>query len=121
MKGDRIYTDYLRDILDNAEKAQEFLGDMGFEAFRTDDKTVFAVTRALEIIGEAAKNVPDKVRRRYPDVPWRDMSGMRDKITHAYFGVDLRRVSETVRTSLPSLRDAVIRALRDVESGDPQR
>lgn len=68
---------------------------------------MYAVIRALEVIGEAAKNVPAQLRKRYPSVPWRVVTGMRDKLIHGYFGVDLERVWETVRDDLPPLVETI--------------
>lgn len=115
MTSKREYTDYLRDILDAAGKALEFVGGMDYERFRNDDKTQFAVTRALTIIGEAAKKIPKSVQSRHPEVPWKEMAGMRDMVTHEYFRVDLRRVFETVKQDLPRLRAGVARMLGETE------
>ena len=76
-------------MLDAAEKAQSFVAGMDFEAFASDAKTVFATIRALEVVGEAAKNIPQTFRTTHPSVPWIDMAGMRDVLIHEYFGVDL--------------------------------
>jgi uncharacterized protein with HEPN domain len=62
------------------------------------------VVRALEIVGEASKKIPPEIRQKYPDVAWKEMAGMRDKLRHDYFGVNLHRVFETVRRDLPPLR-----------------
>uniref|UniRef100_UPI00262F28BC HepT-like ribonuclease domain-containing protein n=1 Tax=Thermococcus sp. TaxID=35749 RepID=UPI00262F28BC len=70
----------------------EFTSGMDFEDFSKDRKTQFAVIRALEIIGEAAKAIPEDFKKEHPKVPWREMAGMRDKLIHAYFGVDLHVV-----------------------------
>jgi uncharacterized protein with HEPN domain len=78
MKRKREYIDYLRDILEAAQNAEQFVAGMDVTAFEGDAKTSFAVIRALEIIGEAAKHIPSAVRQRYPAVPWRAMAGMRD-------------------------------------------
>jgi len=88
----REFEDYLRDILDAMEKAQQFLENLSYEKFRDDDKTIYAVVRALEIIGEATKNIPNPVRQEHPEVPWKDMAGIRDILIHDYFGVDLETV-----------------------------
>ncbi|MGB3534807.1 MAG: DUF86 domain-containing protein [Microcoleaceae cyanobacterium] len=95
--------DYLEDILEALESAIEFIEGMGWEEFEQDKKTIFAVTRAIQILGEAAKKVPDSVRSQYPEIPWRAMAGMRDKVTHEYFGVDLRVLWDTVQQDLPPL------------------
>ena len=74
------------------KNAMDFVRDMSYEEFVKDTKTVYAVIRAIEIIGEAVKNIPEDVRNKYPEIPWRAMAGMRDKVIHAYFGVKLERV-----------------------------
>lgn len=85
----RNFTDYLRDILDAIEKVETFTQGMDYEQFVKDEKTVFAVIRALEIIGEASKNIPNSVKDRHPSLPWRDMAGICDKLIHEYFGVNM--------------------------------
>ncbi len=112
MKTGRTVEDALRDILEAASKAQEFLRDMDQEAFAEDEKTVFAVTRALEIVGEAARRVPADFRDQNPGIPWRSMTGMRDKLIHDYFGVSIDVVWKTVHEDLPALIVAV-RGLED--------
>ncbi len=114
MTRDREYLDYIWDMLDAAAKAQRFVQGLGLEEFLADDKTNFAVVRALTIIGEAAKKVPGSVRKKYPEVPWRQIAGMRDKVTHDYFGVDLRRVYETVVRDLPAMEQALRRILAEL-------
>jgi len=99
----RTYLDYLADILEAVEKAQRFVQGLSYEQFAADDKTTFAVIRALEIIGEAAKRIPPEMRRQVPDLPWKEISGMRDKLSHDYFGVNLQVVWRTVTEDLPFL------------------
>jgi uncharacterized protein with HEPN domain len=100
-------------MLDAADAATQFVAGLDFESFAADKKTVFAVVRALEIIGEAAKNIPHSWRAQHASVPWRDITGMRDKLTHEYFGINPRRVFDTVRFDLPPLRETVVRILEE--------
>lgn len=88
----RNVTLYVKDILHNMRDVEEFIQELSYEQFAGDKKTFNAVVRALEVIGEAAKNVPTGIRRKYPDVPWKEMAGMRDKVIHFYFGVDREAV-----------------------------
>jgi len=120
MTEKREVTDYLHDILDAAESAEQFVAGMEFEAVAADKKTVWAVFCALEIIGEAAKSIPAALRQRYPTVPWRDMAGMRDKLVHGYFGINRRRVFDTVCTDLPPMRAAVARMLAEMEKSETE-
>ena len=76
---------------------------------------MYAVTRALEIIGEATKNIPSPIKARYSQIPWKDIAGMRDKVIHAYFGVDLKRVWSTVNIDIPNLKPCFEIILRENE------
>jgi uncharacterized protein with HEPN domain len=108
--------DYFEDIVSAMEKAMNFVKDISYEEFSRDDKTVFAVIRALEIVGEAVKNIPDEMRKNYPEIPWKDMAGMRDKVIHEYFGVTLKIVWKTVKEKLPLLKPIFEKILRDVDT-----
>jgi uncharacterized protein with HEPN domain len=99
----RVYIDYLQDMLDNAKRASRFTAGMDFGSFSKDDKTVYAVIRAVEIIGEAARNVPQDVRSKYSQIPWRDVAGMRDKLIHQYFGINMEVVWQTLHEDVPML------------------
>ena len=74
---------------------------MNFEVFKTDDKAVYAVIRAFEIIGEAARQIPENVKEENSTIPWREIMGMRNKLTHEYFGVNTKVVWRTVHEDLP--------------------
>ncbi len=116
MTSPREYADYLRDILETAEKARQFVAGINYDEFTANDEKIFAVTRALEIIGEAARGIPEDIRGRYPQIPWRSVAGTRDKLIHGYFEVDPSRVWETVQNDLPPLILVVKQMLADVES-----
>lgn len=97
----REYEDYLRDMLENAEKALSFVQGMDYDGFCTDDKAVYAVIRAFEIIGEAARQIPESVRQSHPEIQWREIAAMRNKLTHEYFGVNTKVIWRTVHEDLP--------------------
>ncbi len=103
MNNERVYLDYVHDMLDSAEKAIRFVGEMQYEQFSADDKTVFAVIRAIEIIGEGSKKIPKEIQKDYSEIPWREIAGTRDKLIHEYFGVNLSVVWRTVHEDLPPL------------------
>lgn len=112
MRNHRLY---LKDIFEAMNAAQTFIEGMDFDAFATDDKTASAVVRKLEIIGEATKNVPEDIRQQYPQVPWRNMAGMRDRIIHRYFAVNYTIVWDTVKDHLPPLQSIIGQILKDME------
>ena len=111
----REYKDYLHDILDAVNDAESFVEGLSFEQFENDRKTLNAVVRSLEIIGEAAKNIPADMREKYGKVPWKKMTGMRDKVIHAYFGVNTKTLWNTVKNDLPPLKQLVQKMLKDLE------
>lgn len=122
MTAPRDPVDHLQDILDTARKAEGFLEGLAFEQFRGDEQKVFAVTRAIEIIGEAARRIPPEVRERHPKVPWSRMAAMRDKLVPDDPSVDTRVLWDTVREDLPPLREAIARVLEgEEEHGGPAR
>ncbi len=98
------------------EAAEYFVSDCSFDEFIEDTKTQYAVIRALEIIGEAAKNVPDDIRQKYPAVPWKDLAGIRDKLIHAYFGVNLEVVWLSVKEGIREAKPVIKDLLRELNS-----
>jgi len=93
----------LEDILEALGAIEAYVRGMTYDAFLVDRRTIDAVVRNLEVIGEAARHIPPDVRDRFPDVAWADMSDMRNVLIHQYFGVDLPIVWKTVQSDLPPL------------------
>jgi uncharacterized protein with HEPN domain len=102
---------YLRHILDAIAQTQEYLGSVTAEQFRASRLLQDAVIRNLEVVGEAAKRLSPECKAAAPSVPWRRVTGMRDKLIHDYMGVDVTAVWDTVEVGLPVLRAAVIELL----------
>jgi uncharacterized protein with HEPN domain len=103
----RDYRLYLKDILDAMTSIEVFVEGMSREELEADDKTASAVVRKLEIIGEAAKQVPDDMREGNPLVPWNEMAGMRDRLIHAYFGVDYELVWTAIKNRIPQVKPLI--------------
>ncbi len=96
--------DYIEDMLEAAEKIERYTDAMNREEFVSDEKTVDAVLRNLEILGEASKVISGDVREQAPEIPWSEMAGMRDKLIHGYATIDLDIVWQTVSEDVPPLR-----------------
>ncbi|OPX63138.1 MULTISPECIES: DUF86 domain-containing protein [unclassified Methanoregula] len=101
----RSAREYLADMREAVHAARSFTTGVTFDEFRKNREKQYAVTHALEVIGEAAKQVPASVRDEYPDIPWRDIIGMRDRLIHGYFSINIERLWNTVRDDLPGLEE----------------
>jgi uncharacterized protein with HEPN domain len=105
--------DYLRDIVNAVEEVQSFTAGLTYDEFIKDRKTLNAVTRSIEIIGEASKNIPESIKIEYPTLPWKQMAGMRDKLVHAYFGIDTETLWEAAKNNIPTLKAPIEKILKE--------
>jgi uncharacterized protein with HEPN domain len=98
---------YFEDILTAIDRIFEYTQAYDFTDFKHDYKTVDAVIRNFEIIGEAAKNIPDEIKEQYPDVPWYEMYSLRNRISHAYFGIDYEIIWDIITNYLPENKSQI--------------
>ncbi len=106
---------FLHDILESIEKIAQYVQGLTYEQFVQDSKTLDAVLRNLEIIGEAARHVPAAVQAHYPDVRWAQIVALRNRLIHGYFAVDEEIVWDIVVNELPGLRLQIERILQEIE------
>ncbi|MBN1307548.1 MAG: DUF86 domain-containing protein [Chitinispirillaceae bacterium] len=94
---------YIYDMCENMELALKFVKELDYEGFLENMEIRYAVIRCLEIVGEAARNIPETVRNEFPAIPWRDIVGMRNKIAHGYFDINLQTVWGVLKEDIPVL------------------
>ena len=109
----RKYGFYLEDMLISMERIEEYIGEMEFIQFKRNYMVVDAVIRNFEIIGEASKHIPNEIIDKYPDIPWRKMYGLRNIVTHEYFGVDYEVIWEIAKNDLPKNRKDLLRLIEE--------
>ena len=110
----RNYLIYLKDIQKNIELSEKFISDISYEDLAKDEKTQYALIRSIEIIGEASKKIPEEIRDKARDIPFKEMSGMRDKLIHFYFGVNLSLVWETVKEEIPAIKEPLNKLIEEI-------
>ena len=101
IKGNRTYRMYLEDIQMAMNRIDEYISGLNFIDFKRDYKTVDAVIRNFEIIGEASKNLPKEIKEKYSEIPWSEMYLLRNKVTHEYFGIDFEIIWDIALNYLP--------------------
>lgn len=112
-KGDSVY---LSHILNSIERIEEYTEGMGKEDFSSSNLVQDGTIRQIEIIGEATKSLSKDLREKNPQVPWSDIAGMRDRLIHHYFGINLEDVWHTVKVDIPTLKDEILMILDALET-----
>ena len=110
---------FIQDILESIELIEDYTKGTNKEEFLNKDSNLQmkdAILRRLEIIGEAVKNIPEDFKNKYPNVSWKKIAGMRDILTHEYFGVILERVWKTAKDDLPKLKEKILKILKEIKN-----
>jgi len=114
----RDWTFYVEDILESCNKILRYTDGISLEQFKEDEKTYDAVVRNLEIVGEAAKNIPEAIRAQMPSIEWKKTAGLRDVIAHAYFGIDDAILWDVVQQKIPELKKVVEKYSKNMPKGE---
>jgi uncharacterized protein with HEPN domain len=109
---------YLRDILESVRLIEQFVVGMELGDFKKDIKTSDAVIKRFKNIGEATKHVPEEIKARYPEIPWKEMAGMRDKLVHFYFGVKHDLVWTAIKNRIPAIKPLIKTLLNELENAE---
>ena len=112
----RDYTLFLQDIISAIESIEKFVQGMSLDDLVKDDKTSSAVVRKFEVIGEATKHIPDRIKEKHPEIPWKRMAGMRDRLIHAYFGIDYKLLWDAIKIEIPKLKIKLYEILEGMEN-----
>ncbi len=117
MREKRSYRMFIEDIQESMDKIEHYIEDLTYETFMKDEMVIDAVLRNLVVIGEASRNIPEDVREKYPDIPWKRMIGLRNIVIHEYFGVDLGIIWEIITRNLPETKPMIAEMLRGINEG----
>ena len=110
----RIYSLYLQDVLVAAERISSYIENVSQSEFEMDQMRIDAVIRNLQLIGEAVKKIPDSIRTDYPDIAWKEIAGLRNRVTHVYFDVDTNIIWDVVQFELPMLKTQIQHILNEI-------
>lgn len=104
---------FFQDILESIDKIFDYISKIEYEDFRHNNMIIDAVIRNFEIIGEAAKHIPEEYKEKYPDLPLKEMTGMRNVLIHDYLGIDYQYIWQTIKDDLPQLRIVIAKIIRE--------
>jgi len=107
----------LNDICQSIDRIEQYIKNLSFDAFSDDQKSVDAVARNLEIIGEAANRVPEEFKEKYSEIEWYKIVGLRHRIVHEYFGIDLEIIWQILHKDLPELKPKLIQIMKHEGAG----
>jgi uncharacterized protein with HEPN domain len=116
-RDDMLFVD---DILTAIEKIETYTRNLSYEEFVATSVVIDAVIRNFEVIGEAAKKIPKRIKNRYPEIPWKEAAGFRDVLIHNYFGIDIEAVWDTVHSNIPVFKEQMLLVLRAETAGHKQ-
>ena len=111
----RDYRLYVDDIIEAIQKIEKYSKGLSFRKFSKDTKAIDATVRNFEVIGEAAKHIPPKIRKKYPSIPWKAMAGMRNKLIHEYFGLNKKVLWKTIKGDLAKVKVQTKRVLKELD------
>ena len=111
-KEDKVYLLHIRDSI---EKIEHYTNNIEYREFKSNSMASDAVIRQIQIIGDASKNISEPLKEKYPVIPWKGMAGMRDKIVHNYFNVNIREVWRVAKKDIPILKKSIISILEELD------